>query len=335
MVQTRSQTRAGAPAPAELWPRPRRRGPAREAPPDEPVPPAPPPPPPPPPSLTLVNILTTRGATQPFIPILASLYRFLNAADLDALLQAFPFLRGPLQDPRAPLPSFRCQDHPPLSCVKEGDPASAWNLLVSIRPGPRAPCNIPGHHMIQHKKCEGYRLGYRFHSENFWVCVHCARRAWERYSLTFKPVNYDLCLHCSRAYRNSNPIAALNECSCQWGGSDAQLHLCTDCRDARGREQHGEDCDMLSGYNSNTDPLHGPLVGLQRRRDRVAHFIDRKGPFGESTCTCGRDVTQKIATYQVTPAAALVMPFVHDFVELVRICSHCRKEKFLCHSFPY
>jgi hypothetical protein len=189
--------------------------------------------------------------------------------------------------------------------------------------------------MTQHKKCEGHKLGYKFHSENYWVCVYCARRSWEMFSLRAHPLYYDMCLNCSQAHRNSHPIAALNECACRSERRDAQLHLCTRCREERGREQHAQDCDVLAGYNSNMDPMYGPFLGgnllFTRQQDRVAHFIDPRGPWGESTCSCGRDVMQKIASYLIGPPAL----GVYDFADLVRICSHCRKEKFLCHRYPY
>jgi hypothetical protein len=336
MVQTRSQTREGAPAPPGLWSqaeiRPGRRRPVRRLP-----PPRSPlrPPPPPPPRLTLFNILTVRDATEPCLPIVASLYQFLNAVDVDIFLQAIPSLRAPLQNPHVPLPSFRCQDCPPLPCVKITDPASPWHLMMAAREGPGPPCEIPGHHMTQHKKCEGHGLGYTFHSENFWICMYCVRRAWDMYSMTSRPLCYDMCLACSQAYRASNPVAALNECSCESEREGLQLYLCSRCRQARGREEHGQDCDRLAGYNSNMDPIHGPLLGgalvFTRQRDRVAHFIDPAGPFGESTCICGRDVTQKIDSYLVGPP-----PFTwHDFAELVRICSHCHKQKYLYNPYPY
>ena len=318
MVQTRSQTRAGAPAPPSLWPQ-------RVRPAEIPWRP------------TLVNILTTRGGTQPFIPVLKSLYRYLNAVDLEVFLQAFPFLRGALQDPRAPVPSFRCQDRPPLPCIKRRDPASMWRLKVQSGVGMRQPCSIPGHYMVPHRKCEGPRLGYHNHGENFWVCVHCVRQAWERYSLAVKPICYDLCSYCSQNYRRAHRIAALHQCLCQWEHRDAGLHLCTDCRITRSSQENDVDYGILRGYNSNMDPIHLPVMpfflGPVPQPTRIADFIDERGAFGESTCICGRDVTAKIDSYQLPPLAGL--PTVFDFSGLVRICSHCRKEKFVTVDCPF
>ncbi len=164
---------------------------------------------------TLASHLTTAGGAQPLIPILVPVYRYLNGFDLENLLQAFPFLRGALRDPRGPLPSFRCQDRPPLPSVKERYPISASHLVNQVPTEPRQPCNVPGYCLVLQKRCEGPGLAYRNHGEHFWVCVHCSRRAWQRYSLALNPVCYDLCLHCSRNYRTTRPIPAIDQFSCQ------------------------------------------------------------------------------------------------------------------------
>jgi hypothetical protein len=329
MVQTRSQTRAGAPPPPNLWPEAVEAADvaegaegAEEA---EELPP-----------LNLANILTTARGGQPFLPILIPLLRFLNAVDLDRLLKAFPFLRIALQHPAVPQPSFRCQDNPPLPGIKVRDQASPFHLLVDPRIGPRQPCDIPGHHMVVHRRCEGPRLGYHNHGDNFWVCVHCVRRAWERYSLAFKVICYDLCLHCSNNYRSHHPISALHQCVCQWEQSDARLHLCTDCRIDESRDDHAADFDLLTGYNINISPIHLPLLQLFVAMiplvpTRISDFIDEHAALGESTCTCGRSVTDKIQTYRMP---GMPQP-AYDFSSLVRICSHCRMEKFVTLDFPF
>ena len=190
-------------------------------------------------------------------PVFLSSRRSINTStlfDLNNLLEAFPILRQALQDPRAPVPSVRCQDRLPLPGLKIRDPASLFRLTVQQHGSPRPRCDIPGHHLVQHKKCEGPGLGYTNHNDNFWVCVHCVRRAWERYGLEVNPICYDLCLRCSRNYRTENPVSALNQCRCQWEQQDAKLHLCTDCRITRSTADHRQDVRRLIGYNSHMVP---------------------------------------------------------------------------------
>jgi hypothetical protein len=49
------------------------------------------------PSVNLANVLTSRNGREAIIPILASLFQFLNGADVDNLIEAFPFLREALR----------------------------------------------------------------------------------------------------------------------------------------------------------------------------------------------------------------------------------------------
>lgn len=82
------------------------------------------------------------------------------------------------------------------------------------------------------------------------------------------------------------------------------------------------------------DALHVPNIAgpwglMPGPATRVVHLINNKGPWGESTCICGRSVTEKFNTY---PALA---PGQRDFRELVRVCVHCGEEKFLVPRYAF
>jgi hypothetical protein len=67
----------------------------------------------------------------------------------------------------------------------------------------------------------------------------------------------------------------------------------------------------------------------------VVDFIDHDGMWSESGCLCGRVVSDRLASYLEPSLEAVLQPAVHDFSELVRICSPCRKERFLTLDHPF
>jgi hypothetical protein len=89
------------------------------------------------------------------ISVLAHLFRYLNAFDLDALLQVLPNLHGTLHHPQAPVPSFRCQNSPPLAAIRVRHPVSIFHMTDEPRTSARQLCDIPVRCMIQQQKCEG------------------------------------------------------------------------------------------------------------------------------------------------------------------------------------
>jgi hypothetical protein len=283
-----------------------------------------------------MTILTNRAGTQPTLPIVIPFFQRLNGWDVAALTQAIPQLIVPLQNPYMPRPSFHCQNSPPVPAARDNDMVRLFHMMPQPRLGVRQRCDIPADAIVRQRICEGPRLGYNHnhHGPEFWVCEPCARRSWERYSLVRNPVCYDLCLPCSRHHRTGNPVAALSECSCQY--RDSRLHLCTDCYMTRSATEDAADFYRLRGYNSNMSAMHFHANAALAQPDRVAHFVDDRGLFGESSCICGRSATLKTDSYIVpNPPGAPPGQQTHDFTDLVRICSRCRREKFLTMDHPF
>jgi hypothetical protein len=346
MVHTRSRTLKRVPTSKTLWPdavvRPRTI-PRRRLPLSRPTRPSPP--------SGLQRMLTTRDGAQPNRPVLNVLFEYLNGADLENLSRAFPTIRRGLKHDRAPVPSFRCQDQPANPAIKVRQPHNGILLLTVENPASAPQCDIPGHLNISQQRCEGRRLGLCptlnltdqngglvrsvfAHSDNFWVCVHCARRNWERYSLEANQACYDLCLPCSQNYRANNPILAIDQCVCQWDHRDADLHLCRICRACQSFQGHATDFQRLNGYNSNMDGAFHPTA-LQPPR-RVTDFVHPMDTRGESSCICGRSVQEKIDTYRVAnPPPGGIWFSQHDFRQLIRICTHCNKSNFMTQFYPW
>jgi hypothetical protein len=83
-------------------------------------------------------------------------------------------------------------------------------------------------------------------------------------------------------------------------------------------------------------PIHAPVMpGFGIHATRVADFIDHGDRLDESGCVCCGMVGDRLASYPVPPLGTVLQPAVHDFSELVRICSHCRKEKFVTLDHPF
>lgn len=276
------------------------------------------------PRVNLMNVLTNRNGKEPSIQVLKLFCHYINGSDRENICKAFEGttmdMRDGLQHKAAPLPQSMCEDYPPLN-------AATWrrSRLYSPRPTPRVPrqpCDIPAHQIVRQRKCQGPSLGYKHHKDNFWVCDHCVRRAWETYSLEHRPVCYDLCRSCSLEYRKNNPIAALGHCLCLWERPDSQIPLCAQCRQTHAAASEQADLNLL-----RASQMRRPMFTADRRHEQARGLKEFIQPtlFGESKCTCGVLAMDRINSYPLVPPR---------FGRLVRICSHCQKENFRVYYEP-
>lgn len=268
-------------------------------------------------------------------PPLENLLDYLNEWDRRSLICALPLFRDALRHPQV-RPRFTCQNYPDHACLKIQNAANHLQLALTedglVRgqcttpaqapQGPNAPAHLRRAALVRQQNCNGFELGYttdplhqRPHGQYFWVCEVCARKAWEHHSVLHEPRAIDLCLNCSHAHRAAHGNSDIDQCTCLWDQSADKIHLCTDCREFKAETDIAE---MLHWVHTHLmTPIHDPR-GLH-----IKHYIDEHQRIGESTCTCGMPVLQKITSH------ILAAPTTVTFDQMVRICVHCHKERFL------
>jgi hypothetical protein len=255
----------------------------------------------------------------------------ITGRDLHFLIRALPSVRLPIRMSSTVQPRS-CQDSPPPPMLKERHPVN-FDLLafepLQQPPPPPTQCTTPAIFPVLVKPCEGHALGWSGrqgvldHGPDFLVCQHCVQKAWEAYSVFVKSRAVDLCSDCSRGYRlrtrNTVPDWPSNyafQCTCLW---DDRAWLCRTCRMAKA------DHDLTSSMRWIQGHTHLSSMHLIGQADHPAHYVNADSPDGESGCPCGLGVTGKIRSY-INP---LDPNLPADYRPLVRLCIYCQAERFL------
>lgn len=277
-----------------------------------------------PPAHKIVPTLIDACCAEP--DILRDIVSYITGRDLHFLIRAIPAFHRPLRAQNAPRP-LSCQDCPVAPMLKQQNPMNHNLLTFQQTPLPQpTPCTTPATSVIPLRQCEGHKYSY---SGLDGVPDHGP--------------DFWVCQYCVQkaweAYSmfvKSRAIDLCWLCSTNYRRafpSPAYPHLCTcvwddkiwlcrNCRIAKATE------DRYNGlYWVQSRPgflaMHVPGPGTH-----VRDYINSESRHGESYCPCPLDVQDKIRSYRSLWDESAPP----DFRPLVRLCIYCRKERFLTNS---
>ncbi len=103
---------------------------------------------------------TLEGVVQAVPHVLRDTVSYITGLDVHHLILATPAFRPVLRGLNAPRP-LECQDSPVVPMLKHQDPTN-FNLLIfqQVQLSQPTPCTTPAAYTVPLKRCEGYVLGY-------------------------------------------------------------------------------------------------------------------------------------------------------------------------------